>query len=241
MAGKIENRRGPALRGITPGNRTETREAPPAGKGIRTGGKTNLYDLQVLCRELETELQILLANPSIQPETLPPLVSERAVELTGAMKRILESLRLLGSYTPAQVPADSDPAELLARQVRNTGRQLGVSTTFTTRGNLRTIGITTTQAVLRLFALIAAGVRSYGVASTLHVALATDGAGKLILEVVDDGGGITERRIADSQSLSLLLLHERTRLAGGECVVRDIGTIGTSYSIILPVMPERSH
>jgi PAS domain S-box-containing protein len=59
-------------------------------------------------------------------------------------------------------------------------------------------------------------------------------AGRVLLEVADDGRGIADDRIAASTSLGLLGMRERARLLGGEVTIRRNPGAGTTVAVILP-------
>jgi PAS domain S-box-containing protein len=59
-------------------------------------------------------------------------------------------------------------------------------------------------------------------------------AGRVLLEVADNGRGIADDRIAASSSLGLLGMRERARLLGGEVTIRGNPGAGTTVAAILP-------
>jgi len=59
-------------------------------------------------------------------------------------------------------------------------------------------------------------------------------AGRVLLEVADNGRGIADDRIAASSSLGLLGMRERARLLGGEVTIRGNPGAGTTVAVILP-------
>jgi PAS domain S-box-containing protein len=59
-------------------------------------------------------------------------------------------------------------------------------------------------------------------------------AGRVLLEVTDNGSGISDDRIAASSSLGLLGMRERARLLGGELTIRRNPAAGTTVAVILP-------
>jgi signal transduction histidine kinase len=60
-------------------------------------------------------------------------------------------------------------------------------------------------------------------------------AGRLNLDVSDDGAGIDPARIADSRSFGLLGMRERARALGGNCVIAPRPEGGTRVSATIPL------
>lgn len=61
--------------------------------------------------------------------------------------------------------------------------------------------------------------------------------GLLLVEVRDDGRGITEAQRSGPRSLGLLGMRERARLLGGEVTITGTPGRGTTVSACLPVLP----
>lgn len=71
-------------------------------------------------------------------------------------------------------------------------------------------------------------------ASKVGIAL-TQEEGKLVLEVHDDGKGISEEEIQKPPSLGLLGVRERATLLGGECAIHGEPGKGTTVVVKLPI------
>ncbi|MBI4661130.1 MAG: response regulator [Verrucomicrobia bacterium] len=59
--------------------------------------------------------------------------------------------------------------------------------------------------------------------------------GKLVLEVKDDGRGITEAEIGNTRSIGLLGMRERAGLLGGEVLVKGERGKGTTVTVTIPL------
>ena len=87
--------------------------------------------------------------------------------------------------------------------------------------------------LFRLFEAILANVRRHAGASRVESRLEAK-AGKLVLEVSDNGRGIAEAPVAGVRSLGLVGMREQARRLGGELWIRgDVGK-GTSVSLTSP-------
>jgi signal transduction histidine kinase len=63
-------------------------------------------------------------------------------------------------------------------------------------------------------------------------------ADEILLEIRDDGGGITRAQIDDPASLGLLGIRERALLAGGTVEFQGVEGRGTIVSLRIPLPPE---
>ncbi|MBI3876200.1 MAG: response regulator [Verrucomicrobia bacterium] len=74
----------------------------------------------------------------------------------------------------------------------------------------------------------------------------TEESGKLVLEVKDNGRGISEADIAQTKSIGLLGMRERAALVGGEFNIRGTTGKGTTVTVRIPLrrsgsMGQRNH
>ncbi|MFQ5757672.1 MAG: PAS domain S-box protein [Acidiferrobacterales bacterium] len=64
---------------------------------------------------------------------------------------------------------------------------------------------------------------------------------EMILEVKDDGRGITHAEITNTQSLGLIGMHERAGALGGQVQIRPLAAGGTQVTAIMPLVVEERH
>ncbi len=88
-------------------------------------------------------------------------------------------------------------------------------------------------ALFRILQEALTNVVRHAGATAVDIRLAA-GAGRVTLEIADDGGGIPEDKIGDSRSIGLLGMRERARALGGEVEIRRHATQGTTVEVILP-------
>jgi PAS domain S-box-containing protein len=62
-------------------------------------------------------------------------------------------------------------------------------------------------------------------------------AGRVLLEVADNGRGIPDDRAADPRSMGLVGMRERARLLGGDATIRSHPPAGTTVTMTLPLRP----
>jgi signal transduction histidine kinase len=89
-------------------------------------------------------------------------------------------------------------------------------------------------AVFRIFQETLTNVTRHARATKINVNL-EENAGSLLLEVRDDGRGITEKEISNPKSMGLLGMRERALLFGGEIKIRGAPGKGTTVRLEIPL------
>jgi two-component system, NarL family, sensor histidine kinase UhpB len=92
-------------------------------------------------------------------------------------------------------------------------------------------------AVFRIFQETLTNVARHSRATRADVALRVTGS-ELMLEVHDNGRGITEEELDDAHSLGLVGLRERAVACGGSVNIRGTPGAGTTVSLHIPVRPS---
>ena len=89
-------------------------------------------------------------------------------------------------------------------------------------------------AVFRIFQEILTNIARHANASNVTVNV-RESAGKLVVEVADNGRGITDAELANAKSLGLLSMRERATLSGGETSIEGIPGQGTRVKVTMPL------
>ena len=89
-------------------------------------------------------------------------------------------------------------------------------------------------AVFRIFQEILTNVARHAGAKRVAVKL-RDENGMFVLDVVDDGKGISEDEMKGSRALGILGMQERAQVCGGDVVIRPNGGGGTRVTVKVPV------
>jgi signal transduction histidine kinase len=92
-------------------------------------------------------------------------------------------------------------------------------------------------ALFRILQETLTNVARHASATQLEVRLARE-HGNLLLEVRDNGKGISEEQISGGKSLGILGMWERASLLGGEITIRGIAGKGTAVSVRIPDAPH---
>jgi signal transduction histidine kinase len=94
-------------------------------------------------------------------------------------------------------------------------------------------------ALFRIFQEIMTNVARHAKATRVIIRLKED-TDKIILEVEDNGSGITEKEICNPRSLGLLGMRERSLLFGGEINIKGVQGKGTTVTVCIPVKRQES-
>jgi signal transduction histidine kinase len=89
-------------------------------------------------------------------------------------------------------------------------------------------------AVFRIFQETLTNVVRHAKATALHVLLRQEAA-ELLLEVRDNGAGITTAQIDSPSSFGLIGIRERVQFLGGEVVFQGIADQGTTVTVTVPL------
>jgi signal transduction histidine kinase len=90
-----------------------------------------------------------------------------------------------------------------------------------------------TTAIFRIFQETLTNITRHAEATQVDVRLAMEG-GDIVLEVRDNGRGISEEQLSTSRSLGILGMRERALLLGGELTIRGVAGQGTIVSVVIP-------
>jgi signal transduction histidine kinase len=88
-------------------------------------------------------------------------------------------------------------------------------------------------AVFRILQEALTNVARHAGATRVEVHISVDEQ-QLVLEIKDNGRGISEDRIADGRSLGLLGMRERARSLGGDLSIRGGLGLGTLVTLTIP-------
>jgi signal transduction histidine kinase len=91
-------------------------------------------------------------------------------------------------------------------------------------------------AIFRIFQETLTNVARHANATRVDVRLA-DGNGGLVLEVRDNGAGISAEKLSQGQSLGILGMRERAALLGGVLAIRGAAGEGTAVEVRIPEVP----
>lgn len=95
-------------------------------------------------------------------------------------------------------------------------------------------------ALFRIFQEAVSNVGRHARADKVNISLKHD-QNCILLEIKDNGKGISEQQIQNINSLGILGMQERARMLGGTCEIRRINKEGTCVTIKLPTPKHARH
>ena len=146
---------------------------------------------------------------------------------TGSVERIASDLRP-GILDEVGLGA---AAEWAVRQFQD---RSGIDCRFESNLNGDSFDLDRATAIFRILQEALTNVARHARARRVEVRLRAE-AGRLHLDVSDDGSGIEPARIADSRSFGLLGMRERARALNGNCVIALRPEGGTLVSAVIPL------
>lgn len=179
---------------------------------------------------LKLDLAWLADRPPAGPRALRNQVRALTRKIDGAL---LTVQTIATSLRPAPLD-DLGLAAAVEWQARRFQVTSGVSVVLDVSIRDKGLDPNLSTAVFRIFQEALTNVARHAYASRIEVRL-SDETGRIRLDVIDDGRGITEAERDDIGSLGLLGMRERARSLGGEVEVRSRPEGGTAVCLRLPI------
>lgn len=163
-------------------------------------------------------------------------VRERVAGMCAALDDTIETVRQTASDLRPGLLDDLGLAAALEWEVGQLQARSGITCEFytSTEAEKARLDREPSTALYRICQELLINVARHAGATAVRVALARR-ADKLILEVSDDGGGITPEQASSPKSLGILGMRERALLLGGEFVVSGKPGGGTTASVQIPI------
>lgn len=176
--------------------------------------------------ELESQIS------EVGDEARRDLLLERIRSMSNLIDTTVQSVREIATELRPRMLDDLGLEPAIEWQARDFQERTGIQCEFISHDiNLDQERST---AIFRIFQEIMTNVARHAKATKVSIRLKED-ADKIILEVVDDGRGITEKEIHDSRSLGLLGMRERTLPFGGQVSITGDRGKGTTVTVWIPI------
>ena len=124
-------------------------------------------------------------------------------------------------------------------QTESFARRTGLRCRFTGTADVRELDIGRSTAVFRAFQEMLTNVERHADASRVTVAVRRRGK-CLVLNVRDNGRGVTPKQALKPSSFGLLGMRERAVLLGGDVTIKSAPREGTGVTMVIPVGNRRS-
>ena len=195
----------------------------------------------LIAREIHDELGQALTGVKLEL----CLLHDQIAEVSPMMRKKLESISTLVDGTIQSVqriatelrPVVLDQLGLIPAiewQAHEFQARTGIQCTLDVYLRAVTLSHAGSTAMFRIFQEILTNVARHAQASVVHITL-QEQAGSLVLDVRDNGRGVTDAELADPHSLGLVGMRERALLLGGETIFTGSPGTGTAVRVRIPL------
>jgi PAS domain S-box-containing protein len=166
-------------------------------------------------------------------EELHSLLLEEIASMSKLIDTTTQAVQEISTELRPVVLDDLGLTAAIEWQTREFQTRMGIRCRFTLSPKNITLDKEQSTAIFRLLQETLTNVARHAYATSVNVSLKKK-AGNLILEVRDNGKGITESEISNPRSLGLLGMKERALLLGGELRISGTPGKGTTVTIRIP-------
>jgi signal transduction histidine kinase len=159
--------------------------------------------------------------------------SAKIHEIERNVNNIIRMVRKIATDMRPGILDELGVAAALEWLVKDFQKRTGISGKVVLQGVDRMSDIVLSTAIFRIVQEALTNVMRHAAASQVNVSLEKM-YNSLILEVRDNGIGITEGRISDTKSLGLIGMRERVLLLGGEVAISGKPGEGTLVRVTIP-------
>lgn len=226
---------------ITERNRTEKKLSELAAR-LQT---IREEERKFISREIHDELGQLLTGLKLEVQWLENRLAPEARILREKTTTILElindTIKAMRNIATEFRPSILDSfglMEAIEWQVEDFESRSGIRCDILEKTDTSVVDRDRATALFRILQESLTNVARHANATVIIVSL-THEDGNLILQVEDDGRGITDREIAGSHSLGLLGMRERVRQFNGDVVISGVAGEGTTITASIPFKPSQ--
>jgi len=170
-------------------------------------------------------------------DVVPRSLLEEITSMSKLVDTTIQTVREISTELRPGVLDDLGLTAAIEWQLQEFQTRTGIRCNFTSSPENITLDQDRSTAIFRIFQETLINVARHANATRVDISLKEE-ADNLILEVRDNGKGITESGISNSKSLGLLGMRERALFLGGE--VKISGTPGKGTTITVRVPLKRS-
>jgi len=163
----------------------------------------------------------------------PPALKEKAQAMSDLADSIIQMVRRIATQLRPGI-LDLSLVATIEWQLQEFQTRSGIESRLIETPEETTLDADGATVAFRIFQEILANVARHAQATQVEVSL-EENATFLILQVRDNGRGITESDIQSPKSIGLLGMKERARLRGGEVHFQGSPDQGTTVTIRLPL------
>jgi len=164
------------------------------------------------------------------------LLRSKAKSIFDLIDNTTQSVRRIASGLRPEVLDEVGLAAAIGWQARDFQKRTGIRCKVRLPSDSADLDRERSTAAFRIFQELLTNVVRHASATAVDVVLIVSQA-ELVLEVRDNGKGIAEEKLNNSQSLGLLGMRERASLLGGSVEITNLHGKGTKASVSIPLRP----
>lgn len=187
--------------------------------------------------ELGTSLTLLKFDLAWLKRNYPPdnqAVAERIRAMDELIHECTTTIQQITSELRPSLLDEQGLAAAIEWQAKEFEKRSGISCMPEIDASIPPLSQDIAINVYRIFQESLSNVMRHANATSVKISLAKAGQ-QLVLQIADDGAGISEQAISAPTSFGILGMEERARLCGGAITVRGIPGKGTMISLSVPV------
>ncbi len=177
-----------------------------------------------------------LQNRLYQTRAIVPreLLLEKIRSMSTLVDTTIQSVRKISTQLRPGVLDDLGLTAAIEWQAHEFQRRSGIRCKVALQPEDIVLNQTQSTGIFRIFQEILTNIVRHANATRVNIGMREDG-GTLLLQVSDNGRGITESDISGSQSLGILGMRERAVLLGGSVTIGGIQGKGTTVTVRIPL------
>ena len=194
-----------------------------------------------IAREIHDELGQALTGVKLElsllHDQLPagrPALADRLASISTLIDNTIHSVRRIATELRPIVLDQLGLIPAIEWQAHEFHARTGIQCTLDIYLRSVTLSHAESTAMFRIFQEILTNVARHAQATAVNIML-QEQAGRLALEVRDNGRGVTEAELSDPTSLGLVGMRERASLMGGEITLTGSPGQGTTVRVWLPL------
>jgi signal transduction histidine kinase len=164
-------------------------------------------------------------------------VAEKVASMFKLIDDTIRSVREIATLLRPEVLDQMGLAAAVAWQARDFQMRTGIRCKLSLPPDPVAAGPELSTAAFRIFQELLTNVARHAQATRVEVAMRAE-TGRLVLEVQDNGRGISQAELGGSKSLGLLGMRERAMAFGGSVEFAGAGGKGTRVTVVLPLGAE---
>jgi len=204
-----------------------------------------------IARELHDELGSALTGLKWELESIGKLGSEADTQLTAStlqekitgMRELIDAtlttVKRLSSELRPSILDDLGLAAALEWQAQQFTARTGITCRFDSFVDDTEVGQEQATALFRIFQEALTNILRHAQATRV-TSMIEEEAGEFVLEIEDNGKGITEEESTGSHSLGLMGMRERAQLVGGSITITGVAGKGTVLTVRVPIPGQAS-